>query len=182
MNRAFFIVGIVFSVIFMFVTSYYAEEVQSARWSAWDSYSYSSYDYDSYSYPSYNSYSYDNSDDLTMEAGLWSLFFFLCFITIDILGLMKVKTKTMKVLGIIGLCFSGIFLLWNFLVIFDPGAISFDEVAPAWILYCLIMLAFTIVGLIQSVRYYKQQLSGATPVSNAAPTSGTSELNDLLDD
>ena len=81
MNRAFFIVGIVFSVIFMFITSYYADEVQSARWDAWD-YSYSNYSYDSYdsySYPTYSSYSYDYSDGLTTEAGLWSLFFFLCF-------------------------------------------------------------------------------------------------------
>ncbi|MDG1428882.1 MAG: hypothetical protein P8H56_11470 [Crocinitomicaceae bacterium] len=188
MNRAFFIVGIVFSVIFMFITSYYADEVQSARWDAWD-YSYSNYSYDSYdsySYPTYSSYSYDYSDGLTTEAGFWSLFFFLCFIAIDILGIMKVKTKTMKVLGIIGLSISGIFLLVNFLVIFDQGAVSFDEVAPAWILYCLIMLAFTIVGLVQSVRFYKRQSSSSnvTPVSaTTAPSATTIDpLDDLLDD
>ncbi|MFT5860635.1 MAG: hypothetical protein ACI865_002748 [Flavobacteriaceae bacterium] len=187
MNRAFYIVGIVFSVVFMTLTSYYAEEVQSARYDyLWDDYSYSSYDsydsYDSYGdYTPYSSYSSNNSDDLTMEAGLWSLFFFLCFLVIDILGMIKVKTKTMKVMGILGVCFTGILFLWNLLVIFDPGAISFDEVAPAWVFYCLIMLAFTIVGLVQSVRYHKIQRYGVTPVSNVASTPSAGG-KDLLDD
>lgn len=178
MNRAFYIVGIVFSVVFLFITSYYAEEVQSARYDyLWDDYAYSSYD----SYTPYSSYSYNNSDDLTMEAGLWSLFFLLSFLVIDILGMIKVKTKTMKVMGILGVCFTGILFLWNLLVIFDPGAISFDEVAPAWVLYCLIMLGFTIVGLIQSVRYYKIIKFGVTPVSNVAATPSAGG-RDLLDD
>ncbi len=178
MNRAFYIVGIVFSVVFMFITAYYAEETQSARWADWD-YNYSSYDpYDSY--PSYSSYSYDSSNDVTVEAGLWSLFFFLAFLAIDILGLAKVKTKTMKVFGILGLCFTGIFLLWDAVMLSGPGGVSFDEVAPAWILYCFLMLAFTIVGLVQSVRYHKQLRQGMTPENiTAAPTSGA---RDLLDD
>ncbi|MBL4862900.1 MAG: hypothetical protein JKY09_07790 [Crocinitomicaceae bacterium] len=70
----------------------------------------------------------------------------------------------MKVFGIMGLCISGIFLLWNFGVMVSPGALSFDEVAPGWILYCFIMLAFTIVGLIQSVRYYKVTQRGGAAV------------------
>jgi hypothetical protein len=46
-------------------------------------------------------------------------------------------------------------------MIIDPGAINFDEVAPGWILFCLIMLAFTIVGLVQSVRYLKVEQRGS---------------------
>ena len=160
MNRAFYIVGIVFSVIFLFVVSYYAEEVSSARMDELFN-SFNSYSYDSYSsYSSY--YSSGMAESYTSEGAMWSLFFFLSFITIDLLGLLKVKTTTTKVLSIIGLSVSGIFLLWNFAVMSSPGSISFDEVAPGWIFYCLIMLAFTIIGLVQSVRYSKRIVSGSS--------------------
>ena len=150
MNKAFYIVGIVFSVIFLIITGYYSEEVSSAKWSSFYSNMYD-YDYLDYGYSSYDS-SYEYKD-LTVAAALWSLFFFLCFIAIDLLGMIKIKTKTTKVLSIIGLSFSGIFLLWNFAVMASPGSLSFDEVSPAWGFYCMLMLAFTIVGLVQSARY-----------------------------
>lgn len=176
MNRAFYIVGIVFSIVFLFVAGYYSEAVDSAKWESF--YSSLASSYDDYGY-SYNSYSYDyRADDLTVQAAMWSLFFFLAFIAIDLLGLLKVKTKTMKVFAIIGLSISGIFLLWNFAVMASPGSLSFDEVFPAWMLYCFVMLAFSIVGLVQSVRYHKTQMSGGTS-SNEASVS--SEAKDLLD-
>jgi hypothetical protein len=162
MNKALYIVGIVFSVIFLILTFGYAEEVSNAR--------YSSYFYD------YNYYDYGSSaSDLTMSAALWSLFFFLSFITIDLLGLIKVKTKTTKVLSIIGLSLSGMFLLWNFAVLSSPGSLSFDEVSPAWVFYCLAMLAFTIIGLIQSIRFGRK----ASAVEANQPVS--TEPKDLLD-
>lgn len=175
MNRAFYIIGIVFSVIFAGIISHYADEVSDARFDMfWNDYSsYSSYGYDDYSYSSYSSYS--NADDLTVEAALWSLFFFLCFGAIDLLGLLKVKTRTVKVLSIIGLSLTGIFLLWNFGVMSSPGSMSFDEVAPGWSFYAMVMLAFTIVGLVQSVRYARKQ--GSRGVSQEAPAAGS----DLLD-
>ena len=154
MNKAFYIVGIVFSVILLIVTAYYAEEVSDARYDYLFS-SYSSYDYNSYS-------SYDSSSgysDLTVEAGLWSLFFFASFTAILLIGLIKIKTTTTKVLSIIGLSLTGIYLLWDFAVIASPGAMSFDEIAPAWILYCFSLLAFTIIGLIQSVKYQRRAIS-----------------------
>lgn len=165
MNRAFYIVGIVFAVIFLFLGAYYAEEVSSARWNDYFS-SYSSFDY-SYSFGS------DLDNEYTEEAGLWSLFFILSFITVDLLGLLKVKTKTVKVLSIIGLSLSLIMLIWTFLMISSPGSISFDEVYPAWAFYCLTVLAFSIVGLVQSVRYYRRSRMGyITP---------NSDSKDLLD-
>lgn len=171
MNKAFYIVGIVFSVVFLFLGGYYAEEVSSARWnSIFSSYdSYSTYGYD------YSALFQEDSGDLTFTAGLWSLFFFACFIAIDLLGLMKVKTKTVKIFSIIGLSISGIFLLWDFAILASPSSMSFDEVYPAWVLYCLIMLAFGIVGLVQSVRYGKAQSKvGMSPTS-------TAKAEDLLD-
>lgn len=170
MNKALYIVGIVFSVIFLILTFGYAEEVSSARW---NDYSYYSYDY--YGSYDYNYYDYGSSaSDLTMNAALWSLFFFLSFIAIDLLGLLKVKTKTTKILSIIGLSLSGMFVLWNFAVLSSPGSLSFDEVSPAWVFYCLAMLAFTIIGLIQSIRFGRK---AAVSVSEPAAV----EPKDLLD-
>lgn len=170
MNRAFYIVGIVFSVFFMFITSYYAEEVRSAR--MYDLFS----DFNSYDYNTYSSYFSSGLDEsYTSEAALWSLFFFLSFITIDLLGLIKVKTTTVKVTSIIGLSLSAIFLLWNFAVLSSPGSMSFDEVAPGWIFYSMVMLAFTIVGVVQSSRYYRKVNSVSTSIQDSKQSS------DLLD-
>lgn len=153
MNKAFYIVGIVASVILFAVTVHYASEVDQVRLQELLD-SFSSYDY---GYPSYSSTSYaSEADDLTMEAGLISLIFFLLFLAIDILGLIKIKTTTTKVLSIIGMSVTGIFILWDFGVLSSPGALSFDEVGIGWLLYCFIMLAFSIVGLIQSVRFEKR--------------------------
>lgn len=173
MNKAFYIVGIVFAVVFLFVGGYYAEEVDNAQWSSFMS----SYDYSDFGYNYDYGYDYE-VEDLTIAASLWSLFFFLAFIAIDIMGLIKIKTTTVKVFSIIGLSLSGIFLLWNFAVMGSPGSLSFDEVYPGWVLYCLIMLAFSIVGLVQSVRYQKRQSVGAQP---AQAVTNTKEVEDLLD-
>ena len=170
MNRAFYIIGIVFAVVFFGVTGYYVTEVDAAQWREfYETY----YNNDGYGYSSYSSYS-GVVADITMEAGMWSLFFFLAFAAIDLLGLIKVKTKTMKPMAIIGLSITGIFLIWNFGVLTSPSSLSFDEVAPGWVLYCLIMLAFTIVGLVQSVRYHKRQSQPHLAVK-------TAENEDLLD-
>lgn len=151
MNKALYIVGIVFSVVFLLVAGFYIGEVASARISSL----FSNYDYGSY-YSSYSSTINNEYKELTFSASLWSLFFFLVFITVDLMGLMKIKTRTTKVLSIIGLSISGIFLLWNFAVMFSDGGITFDEVGGAYVFYCFIMLAFTIVGLIQAVRFGKK--------------------------
>lgn len=150
MNKAFYIAGIVFSVIFLFTCGFYVAEVDAAR-----SYAYMSYYSDA---TFYESLSWGTS--ATLEAATVSLFFFLAFITIDLLGLIKVKTTTMKVMGIIGLSISGIFLLWDFAVLSSPSSLSFDEVGVGFMFYCLIMLAFTIVGLVQSAKYAKMQKNG----------------------
>lgn len=173
LNRAFYIVGIVFAVVFLFVGGYYAEEVDNAKWSSFYE-SISSYDDFGYSYNYDSDY---EAEGLTVAAGLWSLFFFLAFMAIDILGLLKIKTTTVKVFSIIGMSLSGIFLLWDFAVIASPGSLSFDEVYPGWVLYCLIMLAFSIVGLVQSVRYHKRQ----TGVVNTQTVSSSEDTTDLLD-
>lgn len=156
MNKALYIVGIVFAIIFTFVIGYYAAEVASARLD------YLFSDFSSYGSSYYDSYSSGSEyKDLTFTASLWSLFFIASFIAIDLMGLLNVKTKTAKVFSIIGLSISGIFLFWNFAVMFSDGGITFDEIAGAYIFYCLIMLAFCIIGLVQAVRFGKMNFQPA---------------------
>jgi hypothetical protein len=166
MNKALYIVGIVFSFVFFCVSAYYVEEVSSAR--IMDIFS----NYDSFggysSYSSYNSYS-TSASDLTTEAGLIALFFLLVVIFVDIMGMLKVKTKTSKVFTIIGLALGGIFLLWDIVMLTSPDSISYDEAGVGFTFYALIVLAFSIVGLVQSIRFGKQK----TGVKNPS--------NDLLD-
>lgn len=164
MNKAFYIAGIALSVIFMGVIGYYVDSVESARWLS----SFSSYGYDSYSsYSSY--YSYGLASEYTLEGALISVFFILFFITNDLLGLLKIKTRTSKVLSIIGLSFGGIFLLVDVMMILSPSSSSFDEGGGGLMFYAMIALAFSIVGLVQSVRYGKQKKAIKNP------------SNDLLD-
>lgn len=162
MNRALYIIGIVFSFIFLIVIGYYIEEVSSARLS----YLFSSFDFD-YGYgSSYNSYgSSSEYKDLTVNGAIWSALFILAFVGIQLVGLIKVKTKTIKVLSIVGLALSAIFLFWSLGVMASPGSMSYDEVGGGFGLYALIMMAFSIVGLIQSVRFLKREMQPAVSKS-----------------
>ena len=118
MSRAIYIVGIAFSFLFIFVVAYYDSEVSKAKvgylWSNFDVYGGDLY-----------SSGYEHKK-LTVAAGMWSCLFFLMFIGIDIFGLVKINTKTTKVLGSVGLSVSGIFLLWNLGMISSPESITFD--------------------------------------------------------
>ena len=160
MNKAFYISSIVLSFIFLCVCGYYIEEVDSAESLEYFSYSNSYTDSYNYGYSSYNPYE-GLAEEATTEAAMVSIFFFLFFIATDILGLARVKTTTTKVMGIIGLCFSGLMLMWDFLVLSSPSGLSFDEVGGGFAFYALIVLAFSIVGLVQAVRYSKEKVAPA---------------------
>jgi hypothetical protein len=157
--KALYIVGIVLSFIFLFVIGFFIAEVESARYMSYYDYS-DPYSYN-YGYSSYTNY----GEDETLLGGIVSFFFFSFFILAGILGLIKTKTKTNKVLSIIGLSLSGIFFFWNILVMVDPGALSYDEVGGGYIFYSLVMLAFMIVGLVQAVRYAKRLSVSTAPVT-----------------
>jgi hypothetical protein len=156
MNKAFYITGIVCSLVFFVVTAYYVNAVENARWAIYGLYS------------SRNLFYYI-SLELTKEAAMTCIPFFLLFITINILGLVKIKTTTVRVLSIIGLSVSGILLLLDLFVIEESGKASFDEVGSVFALYALMVLAFSIVGLVQSVRF--QRKKGQVGITS----------NDLLD-
>lgn len=170
--KALYIIGIVLSVIFMFVIGYFIAEVESSRYAGY------MYDYSS-SYSSYGSYNYgynsyvDYGREDTFIGAIVSFFFFAFFILAGILGLVKTKTKTNKVLSIIGLSLSGIFFFWNLAVMVDPGGISYDEVGGGYGFYTFVMLAFMIVGLVQAVKYAKR--------GSAQPTQPAATGPDILD-
>ncbi|PKP23247.1 MAG: hypothetical protein CVU05_00370 [Bacteroidetes bacterium HGW-Bacteroidetes-21] len=149
MMRVLFIIAMALSLGFIIADFYYMEEVSSARYSSY----YDTYNSDPYDYSGYNSYSaYDNDDDITEEAGVVTMMFFLGFTVLFILSLVKLKTKTVKVFSIIGLSLSFIMILWDGLMISSPSHISFDETGLGWVAYGLFMLAFTIIGTVHAFR------------------------------
>lgn len=139
-------------MLFSIIVIYYIELVTSARYS----YLYSSYGDRGLSY-------YSGSTE-TKEAGLVSLFFFLFFIMTFLLGLINIKRATNKVLSIIGLSLAALFLLWDLVMLSSPSNLSFDEVGIGFFFFTLVIVAFSIVGIIQSNRFkregvqYKQKM------------------------
>ena len=143
MLRGFYIALTVLWLIFGIFTLVWMDETRSARWSSYDSYSYNSYSYDTY----------DSAKDYTTEGATVSLFMFLIYITVGILTLVKLKSKTMKVLSIIGLSLTLIVLFFDAVMFMEPGSASFDEVGAGFVLYTLPMLAFSIVGIIHAFKF-----------------------------
>lgn len=127
------IMGIIIAVATFAVAGYYFELINSARWRPyWD---------DSYYGPS--------AADITAEAGLVFLVISGFMVYQLITNLVKIKTITTKVLGIIGISLIGLAFLWNLIMLADPRGISFDEGGQIWLLASMIMLAFSIVFLVQ---------------------------------
>jgi hypothetical protein len=143
--RGFNIIGIILSIALFPLVVYYAEETSRARWMEWDIWD--------------TGYSYfgPSAADLTFEGGLFLLAITLFMVFQNIFNIAKVKTMTAKVLGIIGVSLIGLALLFNLLMLAQPRNISFDEGGILWIPVALLMLAFSIVFLVQSVIYYKRK-------------------------
>ncbi len=99
---------------------------------------------------------YDAIDEATQVAGLICMVYFLFLLTYSILGIVKIKTTTMKVFSIIALSLTGIFILWDIIMITNPSGLSFDEVGPAFIIFMFFGLAYSIIGTVQSFRKPKQ--------------------------
>ena len=139
------IIGIVLSPALFFLSLYYIVASYDAYWASWD-----------YGYEDYYYYGPSRSE-ITTEGGLFTLVLTLFFVFLNIFNLVKVKTMTSKVLGIIGICFSGIALIVNLMMLAEPGRASYDETGPTWTILSIIMLAFCIVFLVQSVNGSKKK-------------------------
>lgn len=151
MMRALYISVMVLSVVLCIVSLYYISEVSDARAEQlFRMFNENSYGGDSYG-SSYGLYD-DRDNDLTVNAGLITLFFFLFFLAVQILTFVKMKMPVMKVLNIIGVILTVLMLAWDMLMMSSPGGISFDEVGIAWVLYGVIILAFSIIGTVQAFK------------------------------
>ncbi len=168
MKQAVNIVGLAFTLIFSIVIFYYAEEVSDAKLDSLFS-SMSSYSSYSSPYSYYSSFESNLDDELTEEAGWISLIFIAYFIFQFIFNLLQVKTKTNKVISIIGISLSGIWLAWDLMMIGSPGALSFDEIAPGFLFYVMAVIAFSIIGLVHVGIYKRKYAPQAmhTPPQNA---------------
>ena len=147
--KIFYICSLVVTVLFFITIGYFINAYAEA---SWDNFLNELAYYDDYSY-SY-SYDYGNSelDDITMQGALAGVAFIIFYSLLFSFTLKHIKRTTAKVMSIIGLSLSGIFLLISFVPLSDPGAADFDEFGPALIPYGLVMLAFCIVNLVQAVR------------------------------
>ncbi|MES2799439.1 MAG: hypothetical protein V4638_05450 [Bacteroidota bacterium] len=152
MGKAFFISRLALSLIFIVVGVYFIAEVESARYDYILS-SFSSYDYNNYS----SSYASNEAPDLTFTAGLITLLYLLLMQGTNVFALVKIKTKTVKVLSIIGLAVVGILILINLLMLTSPAGMSYDEVGALFVLFAFGAIGFGIVYLVHAVRYEAKQ-------------------------
>ena len=142
MNKAFYISSLVLSVLFGIIIIYYIDLVSYAR----------------YSYlPMPNDFTYTDFGAGKTEEAAWISFLFLTFFTTTfLLGLIKIKRVTNKVLSLIGLSLSALFLIWDLVMLSSPSHLSFDEVGIGFLFFLPVVVAFSIVGIVQSTRYKKQ--------------------------
>ncbi len=144
MNRILYIFGIVLSLVFLGVSvvflSFYIAARSSEVFTSNAEFQLASF----------------TSESITIRAGWTLLCFLVYFIFMDILGIAKVKTKTMKVVGIISLVIS-VFVAVNTMgMLSSPGSMSYDEVVLVYMAYSFIVLTFSIIGLIQSIKYFRK--------------------------
>jgi hypothetical protein len=94
-------------------------------------------------------YYYAESSRISVLGGIINLIFIGFVIFIASLTIAKMKSKTMKVMSIITISLSGIFFLYNLVMLFSPGSYGFNEGDGAsQIVLDLFLVAFYIVGLV----------------------------------
>jgi hypothetical protein len=160
MMRGFSIGLCVLSIIYILASLNFINAEGDARNREWatrsEYYNNSFYDEytDPYSYTtSYEADGYEEeANDITRTAGIVSILFMLISAVVFLLALVRIKTTTMKVIAIIGLSISGLFMLWGFLPMTSPGGVSFSEVGPAFVIAATVVLAFHIVGVVQAFK------------------------------
>lgn len=153
--RAINIIFIVLSFFFIIIMTAGTAGTRSERSRYYDRMTYSQnidpYGYDSYDYgdPAYVTSTY-------VAVGM-SMGFFVFAIVFSILNVTLVKTKTSRVLGIIGLSLTVLMTIWGIMALSSPRSMSFDEIGGAWVFYGVIMLTFSIIATVQAFRYHNQK-------------------------
>lgn len=156
MSRALHIIGIIaslilFVLIIFYVQKVFVERINSFDWNTFDS-------------------SIGSANNATREGAFVIGLFFIYYLFLFLWGMLKIKRTTYKVIAIISTVVTLGMLIWDSIMFNSPSHISFDEVAPAFMLYAVFILAFSITGLVQAFRAKKQNLKA----------QGMSE-SDLLD-
>ncbi len=143
--KAINIIGIIAAPTLFILAVYYLFETESAYYNSWD-----------YGYGDYYYYGPSRAE-MTTEAGLFSLVFTLFFAFSNIINLVRVKTMTTRVMSIIAISLNGILLLINMLILAEPSSASYDEAGPCWMIFAVMMLAFSIVYLVQAIGVSKPE-------------------------
>ncbi len=96
-------------------------------------------------------YGYNDYVELSIIAGLGTIFYSVfCLITYLIVRL-RIKTKTVGNLSIIGIVLCVLIIVWSLLMVSSSGAIGIHEIYPAFIIFALINLSCLIKLIIQIV-------------------------------
>ena len=148
--KAINIIGICLAVIIFPLCVYYVDETSTARWAGWDWGGYG------------NSYYGPSASEVTAQAAGVSLLLVGFFIFQSIMNLIKIKTTSSKVMAIIGLSLMGIAFLINLSLL--GGAGTYDEGGLINIFVSFIMVAFSIVFLVQTVNYEKRSMNANAEV------------------
>ena len=135
--KKYHLISLFLSIAFIVISGYYVNEVQEAR---------SKFLIELIGNDSGFLLDDNEADELTNQIALLSLIFIPAFIFLDYL---KIKLQKNKRINIVAISLSVILLIWDFLVLSNPGALSFDEVGPAWIGYAFLMLIFSSLGLLK---------------------------------
>ncbi|MBI3509055.1 MAG: hypothetical protein HY064_00210 [Bacteroidetes bacterium] len=175
MMRVISIIAIVFSLVLIIGSAIFIMSVSSYRSMASleliSSYSDNSYSSNSYSSGGYgdslNTYSSPRTSDVenssydlyrgkaadgTMAGTLFCMVMLAIIDVFFLLSLLKIKTKTMKILSIIGMALTTLLVFFSFVPISSPSACSFDEVGALYVLFGVISLTFSIIGTIHAFR------------------------------
>jgi hypothetical protein len=95
----------------------------------------------------------------TEEAAWISLLFFSFFSVTFLLGFIKIKRVTNRILSIVGLSLSALFLLWDLAMLSSPSSISFDEVGIGFFFFIPVMVTFSVFGIVQTNRFKREGAS-----------------------
>jgi len=140
MMRIFYGVSIALTLLLIGITFYFSSSIESVKSEMFGTFE--NIDWDSIA---------DRCDSLTAKAGMFSLVIMIFYELLHVFTLMKLKTTSMKVLSIIGLVITAAMLGFSILMFAFPGQVYFDEVVLAWYAYAVLILGYSIIGLIQAL-------------------------------
>lgn len=92
---------------------------------------------------------------VTINAAIYLFAFFGYAILTDVLGLIRVKTKTVKVFSLIGIVLSLLMVGLDASILNNPVGLNFIDTGIWFLPYAVFMLCSSIIGLVHSIRMKK---------------------------